>query len=276
MTTDVNTLPDLSSDYALTSDQAAAFQRDGHILLRGVASRDEVEAYRGFITQTAMQHAKEKRPLAERDLYHQAFIQVGNLWRHSEEVKRFVMARRFAKIAAELLGVKAVRLYHDQALLKEGGGGHTPWHQDQLYWPLDTDNTVTMWMPLVDCPVDMGALTFASGTHRAPLRCRKPISEESHREISKYVADNKCPVVVNAMSAGDATFHYGWTMHAAPPNRSDRTREVMTVIHCADGARLVTNETEQERADREAWYPGRKPGDLAESELTPVLYRNDE
>ena len=38
---------------------------------------------------------------------------------------------------------KSVRLYHDQALFKEAGGGITPWHQDQHYWPLDTDRTIT-------------------------------------------------------------------------------------------------------------------------------------
>jgi ectoine hydroxylase-related dioxygenase (phytanoyl-CoA dioxygenase family) len=44
----------------------------------------------------------------------------------------------------------ANQIYHDQALLKESGGGITPRHQDQHYWPLDTADAVTMWMPLVD------------------------------------------------------------------------------------------------------------------------------
>ena len=58
--------------------------------------------------------------------------------------------------AAHLLGVDGVRLSHDQALFKEPGGGRTPWHQDQCYWPLDTDKTITMWMPLVDVPGEVG------------------------------------------------------------------------------------------------------------------------
>ncbi|MEJ7661127.1 MAG: phytanoyl-CoA dioxygenase family protein [Hymenobacter sp.] len=89
-----------------------------------------------------------------------------NLWRADEGVRRFVLARRFARLAADLLGVENVRIYHDQALFKEPGGGPTPWHQDQYYWPVDTTNTITMWMPLVDIDVAMGMLTFASGSHR--------------------------------------------------------------------------------------------------------------
>src|SRR5436189_133361 len=83
------------------------------------------------------------------------FLQVMNLWEVDESVKKFTLAKRFAKIAADLLGVENVRLYHDQALYKEPGGGFTPWHQDQYYWPLSTTNTVTMWMPLIDITEDL-------------------------------------------------------------------------------------------------------------------------
>ena len=76
-----------------------------------------------------------------------------------------MFARRFAATAAELLGVEGVRLYHDQALIKEAHGGATPWHQDQFYWPLPAGQTVTMWMPLVDVPDVVGSMTFGSGTH---------------------------------------------------------------------------------------------------------------
>jgi ectoine hydroxylase-related dioxygenase (phytanoyl-CoA dioxygenase family) len=77
-----------------------------------------------------------------------------------------VLSKRFARVAATLLDVESVRLYHDQALCKEPGGGRTPWHQDQYYWPLDTDRTITLWMPVVDVPADVGSMTFASGSHR--------------------------------------------------------------------------------------------------------------
>ena len=63
-----------------------------------------------------------------------------------------MFAPRFAEVAARLLGVEGVRLYHDQGLFKEPGGGPTPWHQDGYYWPLDTERTITLWMPLVDVP----------------------------------------------------------------------------------------------------------------------------
>ena len=59
-----------------------------------------------------------------------------------------MFSRRLAGVAAKLLGVYAVRLYHDQALYKEPGGGIIPWHADQYYWPLSSDRCVTIWLPL--------------------------------------------------------------------------------------------------------------------------------
>jgi hypothetical protein len=61
---------------------------------------------------------------------------VTNVWRLDDLLKQVVFARRFARIAAELMGPRGVRLYHDQALLKPDRANPTPWHQDQFYWPL--------------------------------------------------------------------------------------------------------------------------------------------
>jgi ectoine hydroxylase-related dioxygenase (phytanoyl-CoA dioxygenase family) len=83
----------------------------------------------------------------------------------NEKIKEFVHSKRFAQIASNLMKVNGVRLYHDQALLKPSKGAATPWHQDQYYWPLETKNTITMWMALKDCPKEMGPMIFGKGTH---------------------------------------------------------------------------------------------------------------
>jgi ectoine hydroxylase-related dioxygenase (phytanoyl-CoA dioxygenase family) len=46
------------------------------------------------------------------------------------------------------------------------GGGLTPWHADQYYWPVSTDNTCTAWVPLQPTPLEMGPLAFSAGSHR--------------------------------------------------------------------------------------------------------------
>lgn len=271
MSTGAN-LPPLDSAYALSTEALAAYQRDGHILLREVVSVAELAPYRAAIAAFVRGSGKDQVPLHERDAYHQAFLQVANLWETDAVVARFTLARRFARLAAELMGVEGVRLYHDQALFKEPGGGPTFWHQDQYYWPFDTPHMITMWMPLVDVPVEMGALTFASGSHREGGLCAESISETSDAALKRILAERGFPVVVEPLRAGDATFHAGWTMHMAPGNRTSVMREVMTVIYVADDARIVAPDNPHRPADLARWLPGQQPGERVGSSLNPLLY----
>lgn len=266
-------LPALSSEYLVSDEQRAAYARDGHVLLRGVCSSAEIAAYRHAIVDAARLYNREKRDLKERDTYGKAFLQTGNLWVHDETVKQFVCSRRFAGIAAQLMDAGGVRLYHDQALFKEPGGGLTPWHQDQQYWPLDTDNTITLWMPLVDASAEMGTMRFASGSHRTGYLGNIPISDQSEELFGRMVQERGYGIASSgAMRAGDATFHSGWTLHGAPSNSSDTAREVMTIIYYEDGTRVSRFDDPSRRGDRDAFFPGLEPGDLAESDTSPLLF----
>jgi ectoine hydroxylase-related dioxygenase (phytanoyl-CoA dioxygenase family) len=267
----ITPLPTLHGHYDVAPEAVAAFQRDGHVLLRGVANADEVGAFRPVVSSAAMRFNRESRPLAERDTYGKAFLQILNLWQDDADVRRFVFAERFAGIAAELLGTTSVRIYHDQALVKEPGGGHTPWHQDAIYWPLDGTRCITMWMPLVDITTDMGIMTFVNGSNTNALG-EEAISDgsEAHFDslVSRTAATLSVPV---AMSAGDATFHGGWTLHKAGANTSTITREVMTVIYFASDLTVQTPINEPQRRDLARWLPGLNPGDPAASELNPIV-----
>lgn len=269
MTADV---PALDDPVALDPALVDGFRRDGHVVVPGLASREEAEAYRPVIEAAALDTAWDTRPLEERDTYGRAFLQSFNLWRVDDRIATFVRSPRFARVAAALLGVERVRLYHDQALCKEPGGGRTPWHQDQSYWPMDTDDTITLWMPLVDVPAEVGSMTFVSGSHRLGDVAGGSISDASDVALGALIAERDLPCrTYGALSAGDATFHRGWTIHAAGGNPTDRLRTVMTVIYVADGARVRTELTDAQELDRQVWLGGAEPGDLIDAELNPRL-----
>ena len=265
-------LPPMDTDYPLGAEQIAAFRKEGHILLSGLASAEEIRAYRPVINRAADRLNAETRPIAERDTYGKAFLQIQNLWERDAAVRRFVLARRFAKVAAELMGVEEVRIYHDQALFKEPGGGPTPWHQDQYYWPLDTDNTITMWMPLVDIPAEVGSMTFATGSHHLGYLGELEISDTSQAMFDRMIEERGLKLAnYGALQAGDATFHYGWTLHGAPGNPTPHMREVMTIIYHAADARVTEPDHDNRRNDLRRWLPGLVPGDVAASPLNPLV-----
>jgi len=263
----------LDNEYALTQQQVSEYQANGHILLREVCPPEVIGEYAPLFREAVEARSQNLIPFEERDEYGKAFVQIMNLWREDDRYKRFVFSKRFAQIAAQLMGCSAARLYHDQALYKEPGGAHTPWHQDQTYWPLDTDTTVTMWMPLVDISESMGTMYFGSGSQKHGYLGESHIQDKADDKWEALLADKGCAIVNHgAMKAGDATFHAGLVLHGAPGNDSDKPREVVTVIYYPDGTRILKPDNAYRRDDLETWIPGGVPGELAASELNPVLY----
>jgi ectoine hydroxylase-related dioxygenase (phytanoyl-CoA dioxygenase family) len=266
-------LIDLGDRYPLDDATVGSFRARGHAVVKGLASAEELADVGPTIVEQGTARAWDTRPLEERGTYGKAFLQSFNLHRTDERIRTFVFAPRFAEVAARFLGVDGVRLYHDQGLFKEPGGGPTPWHQDGYYWPLDSDRMITMWMPLVDVPPEVGTMTFASGSHLlADLRSTR-ISDESQA----FFADTLCDLGLDLethgpLAAGDATFHAGWVVHSAPGNPTDRMRPVMTVIYVDAAACVSTEITDGQKLDHEVWLGGLPPGSPLDDERNPVLW----
>ncbi|MFF7154158.1 phytanoyl-CoA dioxygenase family protein [Streptomyces sp. NPDC008139] len=165
-----------------------------------------------------------------------------------------------------------MRLYHDQALHKEPGGGITPWHADQYYWPLASDRTVTLWLPLQDIPAEMGPLAFAAGSHRFAYGRDLPISDNSERALQQALAERDVPLSEAPYRLGEASFHGGWTFHRASPNRSGTARRVMAVIYMAADITVSEPVNDSQRKDLARWMPGTESGAVPSSPLNPVLF----
>jgi len=272
MSSKKNNLPKLDEQLVLSAEQIKEFRENGHILIKNLLNNQDVATYRSEIVRAAETFNTEQRKLEDRDTYGKAFLQIMNLWTRDDAVSKFVHAKRLAKVAADLMGVENVRIYHDQALFKEPSGGHTPWHQDQYYWPVDTTNTITMWMPLIDLSEEMGILSFASSSHKTWEVFDYVISDDSHKGFDEHVKKAGFPIAcAETMNAGDATFHYGCTIHSASANSSDKVREIMTVIYIADGAKITEPVNKWQQADHETWLQGFPIGGKVESELNPLL-----
>lgn len=259
--------------YALDPAAIARFRRDGHVVLRGVADPSDIETVRPAIAAQSDWRRRRLPAMEARSAYEKAFVQNVNLWTRDEVVARFTLAARFGRIAAELMAVDGVRLYHDQSLFKEPGGGHTPWHQDQAFWPFDGAKLVTMWMALVDADDELGTMRFASGSHRLGYLGPPDVTAASEPKLAGLIREQGFEVShPAAMRAGDATFHDGWVLHGAPANRSARAREAMVVIYVEHDAVISEPDSAARRFDLQAWLPGQKPGDRVGSERNPVVW----
>src|SRR6185437_2841125 len=109
----VKTLAPLDDFLAISTAQRDEFRDIGHLLVRGLLKTSEIGAYRGQVIEAAKRQNREKRKAPERGIYGRSFGQLVNLWRADEGVRQLVLSKRLAKVAADLMGVSNVRIYHD-------------------------------------------------------------------------------------------------------------------------------------------------------------------
>jgi ectoine hydroxylase-related dioxygenase (phytanoyl-CoA dioxygenase family) len=94
-------------------------------------------------------------------------------------------------------------------------------HQDYEFMGGDTE-FFTVWIPLHDCPIDVGPLRILEGSHRFGVQSHE--RENLHvPEIPEGTALGD-EWVGGHVYAGDVLIFHSLTVHAASPNCSDRLR----------------------------------------------------
>jgi ectoine hydroxylase-related dioxygenase (phytanoyl-CoA dioxygenase family) len=262
----------LDANYSVTPAQVKYFSENGFIKIKNIFDASVIDYMNIVISKEVDRLNNQQIPLEERDTYGKAFLQIMNLWTHTEVVKDIVFSKKIAQIATGLMQTMGVRLYHDQALFKEPKGGHTPWHADQYYWPLDTENTVTAWIPLQATPLNYGPLEFSAGSNKLTAGRDKQISDESQAFLEAELKRHAFNHVLEPFDVGEISFHRGWLYHRAGPNVSGNMRKVMTMIYMDIDTVLKTPENHNQQADWDTWCPGATVGEVVNTPLNPVLY----
>jgi ectoine hydroxylase-related dioxygenase (phytanoyl-CoA dioxygenase family) len=263
----------LAKPFQLSQDQIQFYQENRFIKLKQVFDEETISFFNYAIGKRVELMNNQSTPLEERSTYGKAFLQLFNLWREDEVVKEFIFSERLAKIASDLMQVDGVRIYHDQALFKEGGGGITPWHADQYYWPLETDKTVTAWIPLQATPLELGPLEFSAGSHQIVEGRDLEIGDESERLIQQKLKVTNYNHVIEAFDLGEVSFHSGWVFHRAGANTTNQMRKVMTVIFMDKDMVLKNPENKNQINDWNTWCPGATIGEVINSPINPIIYQ---
>ena len=251
-------------------DLKKRFNDEGFIVIRDVFEPSEIEFYREVVKEAIKERKQfDERSLEDKSEYEKSFTQCQNLWEDYIDIRKLTFDQRICKIASELLDVDAIRLWHDQALVKESGGRETDPHHDQPYWPIKEAKTITAWIPLCDVDQTNGQLGFYPGSHK--LSDKKfidsfsgKVSEKEFLETSNLKSDE---ISYQELKAGDVSFHHGLTFHRAKPNLSNKDRIVHTAIFFADGSTRGDDKFHFS-VDR----PEIKVGQKIESDVTPLAY----
>ena len=212
------------------------FERRGWLCVRNVLDATEAEA----LFPAVMTSAREFKDAVEAEVRAGgSYLQVHNFHERCEATRQIATSARLGALAAALLGVGRVRLYGSSLFLKSVGMDATGWHSDLHTCPLDTNQFVTLWLPMRSLTLEDSALVYAAGSHRdfALPYWYTQEAMESDLDGRGYDVEEASP----PLRAGDCTAHTGWTLHCAPPQAEDaaRGRAALSLSYVVDGAPVL-------------------------------------
>jgi len=273
LSVDVGSLPtsadlqaELNASYELDPLAITQFNRAGYVKLKQVLSPGALALLRQE-TETTLRAELGENPGLD-------FRSGEMMWLTNEIFRQFVLSPRIAEIAAALMGVARVRLYHDNALAKEPGCGRTPWHYDAEHFPIASKNVCTAWIPLQAIPQNMGPLAFAVGMDT----CRLVESVQSSRfdtsydrTVSNIFAEQGVTVDDGPFALGEISFHHAQSFHTAGPNHTTESRMVLATTYFEDGACVVPAPT-MISGDWRKFMPDVDAGEPIQSRYNPVCF----
>lgn len=262
MTSTTESWTDLDGADALPSHLVEEYHRDGFVRVRGVLDRAEVDRFAGAAGEFLAEHGAHGRTAGRPQ--EKIFTQLVNVWRQDETMRELVFHPRLAGLAEQLTG-RAMRLWHDQMLVKQPHNeAATQFHQDRPYWPhTDTSgSSLSAWIALVDVPVERGCMTFLPGTQE--LTGFRPQNLSDEEDLFRVAPDLRWHERVTApLRAGDCTFHSSYTGHMATPNFTDDPRIAQVIIY------MDADTTYDGKGHPVTKDLGLSPGDRLDGEMFP-------
>jgi ectoine hydroxylase-related dioxygenase (phytanoyl-CoA dioxygenase family) len=215
-----------------------AFERNGFLGVRDALTPAETA---DFLAQVKALEAETAREYFFRE--NPQYTQHVNVWRSHEGLRRHIFNPRLAALAARLSRTERLRLWHDQAIIKQPGGRPTTWHQDLPAWPMIEAGAFTVWIALVDATVTSGALQYIPGSHRWGRLAHNTMPREvieTPQGLRWLVPDEQrerlTPVPME-LRAGSVTFHHSLILHGTSPNETGGARYGFIVNYLPDGVR---------------------------------------
>jgi ectoine hydroxylase-related dioxygenase (phytanoyl-CoA dioxygenase family) len=220
----------------LTEEQKKSWEEKGYVIVRGLFSPEEIEAYREHYMDLNQQGANASKTLAEPKVNDPLlkYPRLMQMHRYDKMSLDWLIDRRIRDAMVDLLG-KEPYAVQTMFYFKPAGARGQALHQDNYYLRVQPGTCIAAWMAVDPCDVENGCLQVVPGSHRWDLLCTvKADTEESFTDVTVPVPEGT-PVEPAVMAPGDVLFFNGSVVHGSLPNRSkDRFRRAL-IGHYIEG-----------------------------------------
>lgn len=234
--------------YLVTAEEIERYQRDGFVVIDDFLDDAELAMWREVVGDAVAE--RNGRKFANQDVligeddginpdadyYGKVFDQLLNLWQTNTAIKDLILDKRIGEMAATLAGVDGLRVWHDQALIKQPWANPTGFHLDTPFWSFSDRRAISIWIALDDATATNGCLYFFPGSHLSTTFENPGITKNLDAIFAMYPDFRTATPHQAEMRAGSCSFHNGMTIHGAGANMTNHTRRAMTCAFMPDGA----------------------------------------
>lgn len=245
----------------LTQVQRLAFERDGFLVMRQLASAERVAQMRSI----ALDHIENGvAPIEyEADVGYAGApasreVEGGNTPRRllhahdrAQAFADWTTDGRLTAVVAQLLDsgtLYMTRNHHNCVMTKHPSySTATGWHKDLRYWHFEQPELVNAWLALGDETPANGCMHVLPGTHRQDFDASRLDAKQFLRDdldANKALIDTEQTV---PLAPGDVLFFHAGAFHAAGRNTTDTLKlSVVTTYYTPENAPLPGTRSAQE------------------------------
>ncbi len=226
-----------SATLQFTPRDLADFERDGFVIVRGLADADLVRQMRA-VTERGLREAigpvefeadlrYPGAPASPNEIGGQTIRRLKQALSRDYVFTEWLLRPELLNRLRQLLGPDVVcpLAHHNCVMTKHPKfSSDTGWHQDLRYWSFTRPDLVSVWLALVPETERNGCLQVLPGSHRWTIR---PDQLDAESFFRGDLAENQALIAGRQfveLEPGDVLFFNALTLHAASRNFTDQTK----------------------------------------------------
>ncbi len=216
-------------EISLTTDRIEQFQEQGYLRVESVLGGEELdhitECFMATVERLRSEQALENvQSGGDSDDEFQVY-QIRTAHLQHPVFRMLIHHSRLLDIVESLIGPD-IRLVHFQGVYKPANtGGAVGWHQDNYYFNVAGERTVSVWMALDDATIANGCMWYLPGRHGARLAHEQLWDPSVKKGFYFAIPElDETGAVAAEVPAGGLAIHHCLMPHRSLRNRTDRPR----------------------------------------------------
>jgi ectoine hydroxylase-related dioxygenase (phytanoyl-CoA dioxygenase family) len=231
----------------ITSEQQAAYRKNGYLVIEDLISPEETQSLRQRIREythggrSADALTVQIEPRVQRGemtVEHpgDGIRKIDGLVQSDDLFRQLCLHENMLAVIETILGPD-IKLFRNSLMLKPPSvGSQKGWHQDSPYWPIEPMDLCSCWLPLDDATLENGCMVVAPGHHVSGPFPHVHVTDD-YVIPPESLPDAKTVAV--PMRAGSGLFFHSLLPHYTAPNHSANWRRAMVLSYMSARSRYT-------------------------------------